>query len=101
MTRRSAEEWRELVGAWRASGESRQQFASRHEVHPQTLSWWAWRLGSRGEQGVPASAFAEVVVSSEAAVTVPDLVVEVGHVRIRVPRGFDVGDLRRLVGALC
>jgi len=92
-------------------------FASVRGVHPHTLSWWAWRLGSRslvrdaarpGRTGslVPAAraralGFVEVIVS-DAPSTVPcDFVLEVRDLRVRVPLGFDAGELRRLLGALC
>lgn len=44
--------------------------------------------------------FVDVVVVEPSA-QVPDLVVEVGQVRVRVPVGFDARELRRLVDALC
>lgn len=114
---RSPEEWQRLVTAWRASGMACKAFASELGVHPHTLSWWAWRLGSRslardavrpGRTGslVPtararAPGFVEVVVS-DAPSTVPcDFVLEVRDLRVRVPHGFDAGELRRLLGALC
>ena len=90
--RRSTEERRALVLAWKQSGESRQQFAARIKVHPQTLTWWAKALAARNTR------FAEVVHPQE---PVSEFVVEVGHLRIRVPQGFDTGELRRLVAALC
>lgn len=114
---RRAEEWQQLVGEWRGSGLPCKAFASARGVHPHTLSWWAWRLESRsprrgparrscaGRSAVSAAApaaprFVEVVVSD--CPTVPlDFVVEVRDLRVRVPVGFDAGELRRLVGALC
>lgn len=102
MSRRGAGEWRELVREWRASGQTRRAFASAWGVHPQTLSWWAWRLGSAGK-GRPSSSprFAEVVVTDVPLPSTPVFVLEVGAVRIHVPGGFDDGELRRLVAALC
>ena len=88
--KRSPEERRALVHAWKQSGESRQQFAARIKVHPQTLTWWARAF----DPEIPR--FAEVVPRPD-----PELVVEFGHLRIRVPRGFDANELRRLMEALC
>jgi hypothetical protein len=98
MERRSASEWEALVQEWRASGLSRRAFAAWRRVHPQTLSWWAWRLGG-GNRVAVRPAFVEVVVSEPPSA--PALVVEVGQVRVHVPRGFDAGEVRRLVAALC
>lgn len=102
MAKRCAEEWRALVREWRASGQTRRVFAAAHGVHPQTLSWWAWRLGS-GEKSrlrTPAD-FVEVVVVDAPAPPAVMFVLEVGGVRVHVPGGFDGGELRRLVAALC
>jgi hypothetical protein len=43
----------------------------------------------------------EVVVSDAPTVVPPGFVVEVRDLRVRVPVGFDAGELRRLMGALC
>jgi hypothetical protein len=42
--RRSAEQWREIVERWRASGESAREFAAREGEVAGTLSWWGKRL---------------------------------------------------------
>jgi transposase-like protein len=90
--KRSTEERRALVQAWKQSGESRKQFAARIKVHLQTLTWWARAL----DREMPR--FAEVVHRPDPGA---ELVVEVGPLRIRVPRGFDANELRRLMAALC
>lgn len=36
---------REVVAAWRSSGLSASEFARRHKMSPQRLSWWCKRLG--------------------------------------------------------
>ena len=116
MKRRSSE-WRELVEAWLASGLSRDEFACMHGVRSVTLGWWRWRLqlgvacppeSSPATSEVAASevatpegpAFVDVVLVSD-AVVVPEFVLEIGQVRVRVAAGFDADELRRLVGALC
>ena len=83
--RRTAEEWRGIVQDWLASGRSKDVYARELGVSPVTLGWWQWKLG---------------VVAPEPK-SAPDLVVEVGELRVRVPSGFDAGELRRLVAALC
>jgi hypothetical protein len=100
MERRSAEEWRELVEEWLASGLSRAEFAARRRLNAVTLGWWKWKLGVR-ELPEVVPAFVEVVVDDAPSIDVPDFVVELEHVRVRVACGFDAGELRRLVGALC
>lgn len=102
MAKRGAAEWRELVREWRASGQTRRVFAATRGVHPQTLSWWAWRLGSGTKSRVrPPADFVEVVVVDAPAPSAAVFVLEVGGVRVHVPGGFDGGELRRLVAALC
>jgi hypothetical protein len=98
MASRTAEEWRRLVGEWRASGLPGRSFAMARGVNAHTLAWWAWRLRSRARGlAEPTVTFAEVVVAEPAR----PFIVEVGGVRVQVPAGFDAGELRRLVGALC
>ena len=89
------EQWRELVQRWRRSGQTRQSFARSAGVNANTLSWWAWKL--KREASEPA--FLEVVVEEPRAA--PDFQLEVDGIRILVPLGFDAGELRRLVDALC
>jgi hypothetical protein len=38
-SRRSAEEWRELVSAWQRSEQSAAEFGRRHRVNGQRLTW--------------------------------------------------------------
>lgn len=54
-------------------------------------------MRSEGGEGPPA--FLEVVVQERERP--PDLVVELGELRVRVPAGFDAHEVRRLVAALC
>ena len=93
--RRSAEEWRTLVSEWQGSGLDAESYARARGLNVSTLRWWRWRLGS----APPTSpAFVEVQIHEPAP---PDLVVEVGDLRVRVPAGFDARELRRLLVALC
>ncbi len=87
--RRNAEQRRDMVNQWRASGLSKAQFAKDAQVSPNTLRRW---VHEQSEE----SAFVEVV-----AAHAPALWVEVGCVRVQVPTGFDSVELRRLVQALC
>ncbi len=91
--RRTAAEWHELVSDWKGSGLTAREYAAWRGLNARTLSWWKWKLGTDGGRG-----FLEVVLPEK---DVPDLVVEVGDVCVRVPAGFDAVELRRLVDALC
>lgn len=51
--RRSAAEWAQLVGAWKASGLPLKAFAARQRLKPATLSWWKWKLGSSTQASEP------------------------------------------------
>lgn len=96
--RRSAAEWQHLVDRWLAGGQTRKQFAHAHGLNPATLSWWRWKLRQREQ--LPQF-LAVDVVDIPRPVRAPDLIVELDHVRVRVPSGFDGSELRRLVEALC
>jgi hypothetical protein len=95
VAKRSRDEWRVLVERWRQSGQTRQSFARLAGVNASTLAWWTWKL--RAEE--PPGAFLDVVV--EEPESAPDFQLEVSGIRVLVPLGFDAGELRRLVCALC
>ena len=100
MARKTSEEWRALVEEWLASGRRCEEFAQARGVRATALGWWRWKLGLGAGRAAEPTRFLEVVVAEPAA-PAPDLVVEVGVVRVRVPVGFDAGELRRVVDALC
>ncbi len=100
--RRTADEWREIVEDWRASGRSKEDYARELGVSPITLGWWQWKLAGDAPGATATPRFAEVVVVTPyKPKAAPDLVVEIGDLRVRVPSGFDAGELQRLVSALC
>ena len=103
--RRSATEWGEIVEAWLASGCSRAEYARRVGVNATTLGWWRWKLGVPAERPTASPslpAFADVVVVRDrVADEVPDFVIEVQDLRVRVAPGFDAVELRRLLAAVC
>src|SRR5689334_11923506 len=101
-TRRTAEEWRALVEAWLASGQRCDVFAEETGVRASQLGWWRWKLGLSAPSKSEPTRFLDVVVTTPVPQRLPpDLLVEVGAVRVRVPAGFDACELRRLVDALC
>jgi transposase len=95
--------WREadariVVGAWRASGLTQAAFARRHGIHDRRLARWSARLGR------PSAArmrFHPVRVAMAESGSTGGLAIELaGGRRIRVERGFDGEDLRRVLELL-
>ncbi len=84
--------WQPIVRRARRSGGSIRAFARQHGFNENTLAWWSWRLGDRGD-----SAFIEVAVGPEAA---RPLRLHVGGVHVDVDTSSDLALLRRLVEAL-
>jgi hypothetical protein len=96
-SRRSASEWRALLGAFARSGETRTQFCARHAVALSTFDWWRSRLRRESAPRVvsnPAPAgglFVELAGEAEpvgAASTHWDVELELGAgVFVRLRRG--------------
>ena len=82
-----AKTWAKRVAAWRASGQTATEFASRGGFQGRTLRWWAWRLRDRG------SNFVRVVRALEPAARESAIELELGGVRVLVRAGFDRGAL--------
>ncbi len=101
---------------WKASGLTCQETAKRERLSKHTLAWWAWRLRADGEsvdrkpspkkkrrakqpehEREPAElAFVELMpVASDDRVEL-----EVGDVKLRVPKDFDVETLVRIFAAM-
>lgn len=96
--RRNAAQWRRLISEWESSELGASEFARRRGLNVSTLRWWRWRLREEPHEALEVPSFFEVLVEEAPA---PELVVELGDIRVRVPSGFDAGELRRLVAALC
>ena len=101
MVRRTSEEWRLLVEDWIASGQGCEEWAAPRGILASTLGWWRWKLGMGTVRAAEPTRFLDVVVREPGPPPAPDLVVEVGALRVRVPVGFDARELRRVVDALC
>ena len=56
--RRSASEWRALMGLYANSAETRKQFCARHGVALSTFAWWRRRLRQKAPTAVVARAAA-------------------------------------------
>jgi transposase-like protein len=111
--RRSAAEWQDLIAQLPEDPQRQAEFCRRRGIHPATLRWWRSRLRRRrlaapspaGEAprlvGGPAFTELQVVGKSTPgsrregfALRWPDGLV------LRIPVGFDDGELRRLLRLL-
>lgn len=96
--------WREaearvMVEAWRSSGEALSEFAHRHRVAPKRIARWASRVGRPG----PAVRFHPVRLADERSESGSSSAIEIqllGGRRVRVARGFEAEDLRRVLAVL-
>ena len=97
--------WREaqarvVVTGWLQSGEALAAYAERHGVDPARLSRWVKRL--EGAEA-PAVRFYPVRLKDERVVAESGGTIEIelrdGR-RVRVPRGFEAEDLRRVLVVL-
>jgi transposase len=109
--RASRAEWVKRVQRWEKSGRTAEAFGAEIGVNGRTLAYWRWLLRKesqgeprtwprKGKQGQSASvtpSFVEV----RAGAAESRFVLELGDGRrLLVPRDFDAGGLRRLLGAL-
>jgi hypothetical protein len=94
-TRTTEDVWAKRVETWRASGETADVFAQDKGFEGSTLRWWSSRLGRAVQPG-----FLRLVPKACAPQVDAEVVVEVGHARVRVKAGFDVTLLAEVVAAL-
>ena len=101
-TRRSAEQWAELVAAYWKSDESEESFCRRHRLGQATFRKWRYRLGAQTETAEPsaaASGFVEVVPRGD--VSDERVTVHVGDgISLDYPVSRGVESIARLVLAL-
>ncbi|MGH7893383.1 MAG: IS66 family insertion sequence element accessory protein TnpA [Candidatus Binatia bacterium] len=97
--------WREddarvIVDAWQRGGEPLPRFAERHGVDPRRLARWAARL--KKERREPATLqFHAVRLASTGAPADGSIEIAFGDGRrVRVARGFETEDLRRVLAVL-
>ena len=93
--------WREpearaALAAYAASGEPLETFCRRHGVGVQRLRWWRQRLADVGAPvGAAPPGFVAVQVVAGPAASIE--VVGAGAWVVRVPPGFDVATLQRVL----
>ncbi len=97
MERWTTDEAREVLGRWRASGESARAYGREEGIDPQRLFYWRRKLGSAAKRGpkrperaiarlVPAVVRVESATGDERAVVVrlsSGVIVEVNAARVR------------------
>jgi len=76
----SADDAREVLSAWRASGERLGAFARVHGLNPQRLYWWRERLGEWEARAATGGCLVPVVTGNAAG----------APVRLHVPGGATV-----------
>jgi hypothetical protein len=102
-TRRSREQWAEVLDELAESGESVGSFCRRRGLRPGTLSWWKWKLASTSRRSGPECALRLLpieVSSSAGSVVVHGIVIDVGDARMHVEVGTDVAYVSALVESL-
>ena len=92
------EDARAVVAAWRASGESVSAFARRHGVQRRRLARWIRRLETATSVRFHPVRLTEAIDAAASASAI-EIELTSGE-RIRVPRGFDAEDLRRVFSVL-
>jgi len=107
-----AETWAQRVAEWKASGLTSKAYCEGKPFTPGGLRHWAYRLGAgRSPEAAPASPvrIAKVVriprakalpEADERGCVVPELILEVGPVRIEVRTGFDRATLAAVLDVL-
>jgi transposase-like protein len=88
-----------VVAAWRESGESRAVFGRRYGIHVHRLYYWIATTEKRNRKSASPKRVrfhpVQVVPEKRSEVAAP---IEIRS--IRVPRGFDPGELRAVIAAL-
>jgi hypothetical protein len=108
--RTSREEWRKRVERWKDSGLTAQQYATELGIKASTLQYWKHKLGKpepapgrKAERAAQAQALPSLIelqpIVTASAAAAFELELEGGR-RLRIPVGFDVPSLERLLDVL-
>jgi transposase-like protein len=96
MKRYSEEEKAMWLEDWKRSGGSLRSYAKTNGLNPQTFNNWA-----KGTEKPPAQDFIEIKRMPEAApVSVPEILIEKGDVKIHIPLAINRADLRAALEGL-
>ena len=102
----TADEWRNTVARWRASGLTAREFGALHGISKKQLQNWAYRLGQRAKRKegstTPAVRLLRVVRSAKTSKPVRTEVrsgirLSLAGAAVDVEPGFDEATLRRLI----
>ena len=100
MRKTSEPRWRTLIRAQEKSGQTVRDFAESHGIAASTLYWWRSELKRRDADLVPVEVVAQDIEIGHAPIDSGFDLQLPGGVQLRVPRGFDAEELRRLVSTL-
>jgi transposase-like protein len=100
--RRSRDDWRHHIDAWRCSGLSSHAYAERHGLHPATFKWWRSQLSVVTSAPPPARPITLVPVQVAPPSTPgPNLEISLPNgITFRVPPLVDPARVAALVRAL-
>jgi hypothetical protein len=78
--------WREHIEAWRASGQSRNDYCAAQELSRKTFGWWAWRLdrACRPVEGQDGRFLPVDIAGNPRATEVPNIVMAAADERIEI-----------------
>lgn len=109
-TRRA--EWAKRVERWADSGLTSKEFAAELGINPRSLVFWKWQLKRDGQVGTLAGEQMRKVPRRRSVAKLPlvelrpslsetriELELGAGR-RLKIPAGFDVESLRRLLSVL-
>jgi transposase-like protein len=98
MTSTSETKWRRLIAAQEKSGLPVREFAATRGVSPTTLYWWRSKLRRDRVELVPVEVVGRDVASDQDSTVAPCFELQVNRsTTLRIPPGFDEGELRRLL----
>ena len=109
--RTSREEWAKRVKRWKDSDLTASEFSAELGINARTLSYWKWRLSKEASPGSGKRPRVQPLrdrvktkptfVEVTAALSSPGLELVVGErLVVRVPDGFEVETLRRVMTVL-
>ena len=101
MTKASEVKGGALIAAQEKSGATVREFAESQGITPATLYWWRSELKRRAGKLVPVRVVEPDVEVNRRSVDRPGFELEVDDsMTLRIPAGFDEGELRRVLTAL-
>jgi len=110
MDQTKRETWTKRVDRWNDSGLTADEFASEVGISSKSLRWWKWRLGSESRAAGKTNAPPKRTRKKNSPLTFVELAPQVvsapieivlrSGIQVRVPTGFDVSTLERVLGVV-